>query len=140
MKSWSQIILCIITSLIIFLGAATGIQTARAAGEEMPTFQMEEVKVTDTKVTIPVLIQEVKPQYPMGARKAGIEGNSQLKIQVLPDGSVGEIQLVKSTGDPSLDEAAQKAVKQWKFKPGRSGGKAVPVWMTLSVKFELIKE
>jgi TonB family protein len=138
MKRRSPIILFI--SLFIFLGGANGIQMARAAGEEMPTFEMEEVKVTDTKVTIPVLIHEVKPQYPMGARRAGIEGTSQLKIQVLPDGSVGEIQLVKSTGDSSLDEAAQKAVKQWKFNPGRSGGKAVPVWMTLSVKFELIKE
>ncbi len=138
MKRRSQITLCI--SLFIFLGVAAGIQKARAAGEEMPTFEMEEVKVTDTKVTIPVLIQEVKPQYPMGARRAGIEGSSQLKIQVLADGSVGEVQLVKSAGDSSLDDAAQKAVKQWKFKPGRTGGKAVPVWMTLSVKFELIKE
>jgi TonB family protein len=138
MKSWSQIIL--FTSLFIFLGAATEIERVRAAGEEMPTFQMEEVKVTDTKVTIPVLIHEVKPQYPMGARKAGIEGISQLKIQVLPDGSVGEIQIMKSTGDSSLDEAAQKAVKQWKFKPGLIAGKPVPVLMTLSVKFELIKE
>lgn len=138
MKSCSQIILC--ASLFIFLGTATGIQKAWAAGEEMPTFEMEEVKVTDTKVTIPVLVHEVKPQYPMGARKAGIEGTSQLKIQVLPDGSVGEIQVVKSTGDPSLDEVAQKAVKQWKFKPGLVGGKPIPVWMTLSVKFELIKE
>jgi TonB family protein len=138
MKSCGQIILC--TSLFIFLGTATGIQKAWAAGEEMPTFEMEEVKVTDTKVTIPVLIHEVKPQYPMGARKAGIEGISQLKIQVLPDGSVGEIQVVKSTGDSSLDEVAQKAVKQWKFKPGLVGGKPVPVWMTLSVKFELVKE
>ena len=138
MKSWSHIIL--LASLFIFLGVAAGIHKARAAGEEMPTFEMEEVKVTDTKVTIPILIHEVKPQYPMGARKAGIEGISQLKIQVLPDGTVGETQLVKSTGDSSLDEAAQKAVKQWKFKPGLSGGKAVPVWMTLSVKFELIKE
>ena len=138
MKRRSQITLCIF--LLVFLGVATGPQKARAAGEEMPTFEMDEVKVTDTKVTIPVLVQEVKPQYPMAARKAGIEGSSQLKIQVLPDGSVGEIQLVKSAGDSSLDEAAQKAVKQWKFKPGRSGGKAVPAWMTLSVKFELIKE
>ena len=138
MKRRSPIILFI--SLFILLGTAAGIQKARAAGEEMPTFDMEEVKVTDTKVTIPVLVQEIKPQYPMGARRAGIEGSSQLKIQVLPDGSVGEMQLVKSAGDSSLDEAAQKAVKQWKFKPGRSGGKAVPVWMTLSVKFELIKE
>jgi TonB family protein len=138
MKSWSQVIL--FTSLFIFLGAATKIASVRAAGEEMPTFQMEEVKVTDTKVTIPVLIHEVKPQYPMGARKAGIEGISQLKIQVLPDGSVGEIQIMKSTGDSSLDEAAQKAVKQWKFKPGLIAGKPVPVMMTLSVKFELIKE
>jgi protein TonB len=138
MKRWSQIILCI--SLFIFLGGANGIQKARAAGEEMPTFEMGEVTVTDTKITIPVLVHEVKPTYPIGARRAGTEGTSQLKIQVLPDGSVGEIQLVKSTGDSSLDEAAQKAVKQWKFKPGLIGGKPIPVWMTLSVKFELIKE
>jgi protein TonB len=76
----------------------------------------------------------------MGARKAGLQGTSLLKIQILPDGSVGEIQLVQSAGDPSLDEAAQRAVKQWKFKPGLSGSKPITTWMMLPVKFELIKE
>jgi protein TonB len=113
---------------------------AWAAGEEMPTFEMEEVTVTETRISKPVLTQEVKPEYPMGARKAGVQGTSLLKIQVLPNGSVGEIQLVQSAGDASLDQAAQKAVKQWKFKPGLSGSKPIMVWMTVPVKFELIKE
>ncbi|MDH7499205.1 MAG: energy transducer TonB [candidate division NC10 bacterium] len=110
------------------------------AAEEMPTFEMEELTVTDTKISKPVLVQEVKPEYPMGARKAGVQGTTLLKIQVLPSGSVGEIQLLQSSGESSLDEAAQKAVKQWKFKPGMSGSKPITVWMTLPVKFELIKE
>lgn len=140
MERGNQITTWFLIALLLVAGLTIRPSKAWAAEEEMPTFEMEEVTVTDTKISKPVLIQEVKPEYPMGARKAGLQGTSLLKIQVLPEGLVGEIQLLQSAGDSSLDEAAQKAVKQWKFKPGLSGSKPITVWMTLPVKFELIKE
>ena len=143
MKHLSLVSPWIVLSLFLLLqltGMAIPLGKAWAAGEEMPTFEMDEVTVSDTKITKPVLVQEVKPEYPMGARKAGIQGTAQLKIQVLPSGSVGEVQLAQSAGDASLDQAAQKAVKEWKFKPGLSGSKPIMVWMMVPVKFELIKE
>jgi protein TonB len=128
--------------MVLLLGVVSSLapRPAEAAKEEMPTFEMEEVTVTDTKISKPVLVQEVKPEYPMVARKAGVQGTCLFKIQVLADGTVGEVQLLQSAGDPTLDEAAQKAVKQWKFKPGLSGSKPITVWMTVPIKFELIKD
>jgi len=140
MKGWNQVLTWIFMALLLATVLVESPLKAWAAGEEMPTFEMEEVTVTETKISKPVLVQEVKPEYPMGARKAGVQGTSLLKLQVLPNGSVGEVQLMQSAGDASLDEAAQKAVKQWKFKPGLSGSKPIMVWMTVPVKFELIKE
>jgi len=140
MKNWSQISICMVIGLLVAAGTAIGLQKSWAAGEDIPTFEMDEVTVTDTKISKPVVIQEVKPEYPIAARKAGLQGTSLLKIQVLPDGSVGETQLLQSAGDATLDEAAQNAVKKWKFKPGLSGSKPIMVWMTLPIKFELVKE
>lgn len=136
----ARLVSWILAVLFLVAGPLTGWPKAWGAGEDMPTFDMEEVTVSDTKITKPTLIKEIKPEYPMGARKAGLQGTSLFKIQVLPDGSVGEIQLLQSAGDATLDEAAQKAVKQWKFKPGLSGSKPIMVWMTLPVKFELLKD
>lgn len=140
MKSWNQIIPWLVTGFFLSTGMTAGLPKAWGAGEEMPTFEMEEVKVSDTKITKPVVIEEVKPEYPMAARKAGVQGTSLFKIQVLPDGSVGEIQLLQSAGDSTLDTSAQKAVKKWKFKPGLSGSKPIMVYMTLPIKFELVKD
>ncbi len=140
MKTWGRFPIWLLVALFLCGGTLVNVPKVRAAAEEMPTFEMEEVKVSDTKITKPVIAQEVKPEYPMAARKAGVQGTSLFKIQVLPDGSVGEIQLLQSAGDPTLDASAQKAVKQWKFKPGLSGSKPIMVWMTLPIKFELVKD
>jgi protein TonB len=38
---------------------------------------------------------------------------------------------------PLLDQAAVDAVKQWKFTPTIVGGTAVPIVMTVTVRFTL---
>ena len=40
-------------------------------------------------------------------------------------------------GHPLLDQAALDAVQQWKFKPARLNGEAIPVVMTVTVQFTL---
>ncbi len=57
---------------------------------------------------------------------------------IMPDGSVGDVQVVKSL-DPTfgLDQEAIKAAKQWRFVPGKKQGQPVPVLVTIELAFNL---
>ena len=47
---------------------------------------------------------QVKPHYPESARRAGAHGTTLLKLRVLENGKVGEVQIEKSAGHAELDE------------------------------------
>lgn len=89
-------------------------------------------------IQLPRLLREVKPNYTPDAMRAKIQGTVTLECVVLPDGSVGEIQVVRSL-DPTfgLDQEAVKAAKQWRFTPGLRQGKPVPVLVTIELTFTL---
>lgn len=87
----------------------------------------------------PVPIKQIRPIYTDLARRSGIEGDVWLEVEVLADGTVGAIEVKKSllSGPGGLDEAAIKAVRQWKYSPATSGGKPVACWVTFPVSFSL---
>jgi protein TonB len=87
-------------------------------------------------VTLPVVVEEVKPRYPDEAKKARIEGDVTLLCVVRQDGTVGDVE-VKKSAEASLDKAAVDAVKQWKFKPGTKDGKSVAVQVEIEITFRL---
>ena len=78
-----------------------------------------------------------KPNYPMIARRRGYEGAVFLKVFVLESGSVGDIELERSSGHEILDESALDAVKDWIFIPGKKNGEPVSSWVTVPIKFQL---
>jgi periplasmic protein TonB len=80
---------------------------------------------------------QVKPRYPDSARKAGAQGTTLLRLRVLENGKVGEVQIEQSAGHADLDNAAVDAVKRWLFQPARIGTIPVAVWVLLPVKFEI---
>jgi protein TonB len=84
----------------------------------------------------PVLISQVPPEYSEEARKARYQGTVVLNTIVMPDGSVKVVQVKHSLG-LGLDEKAIAAVLQWKFRPGRMNGIAVPVTLWVEVNFNL---
>jgi protein TonB len=91
-------------------------------------------------VTNPELITSTKrqPTYPEIARKAKISGQVILQAVVKKDGTVGDIQVLRSPGSKfGFDEAAIAAVKQWRYKPGLQNGKPVDVYFTIVVDFVL---
>lgn len=51
-------------------------------------------------------------QYPAFAVREGKQGIARVSATVLPDGSLTDISLARSTGDTSLDRAALKAVQK----------------------------
>jgi len=75
-------------------------------------------------------------EYPELARKAGLEGLVVVQFVVEPDGSISNIQVIRSAGR-LLDEAAVKAVQQLRFKPGRQRGRPVRVRFSLPIRFKL---
>jgi TonB family protein len=91
-------------------------------------------------VTNPILIQESKvdPEYPELARVARLEGNVILQAIIHSDGTVGDIEVLR-TNRPNMgfEEAAMEAVAQWRYEPALQNGKPVEVYFTVFVNFTL---
>ncbi|MFO8058581.1 MAG: energy transducer TonB [bacterium] len=77
------------------------------------------------------------PEFPELAQRRGLEGEVVLRFQVLPDGSVGDIFMEKSSGYAVLDEAAMAGVKNWTFYPATRNDKPVPLTIKRSVVFRM---
>lgn len=80
-----------------------------------------------------LLIKKVNPRYPPLARQARIQGMVILKIVIGKAGNVQSLQLVK--GHPMLAPAAFEAVRQWRYQPYLSNGKAAEVETNVQVNF-----
>lgn len=79
-----------------------------------------------------------KPPYPALSRRLGEAGVVQLRALINPDGSVAQIQLLRSSGFERLDSAALNTVRDhWKFEPARQNGQAVAEWVNFPVEFIL---
>jgi protein TonB len=89
-------------------------------------------------VSLPQLVREVKPAYTSDAMRAKIQGTVLLECVVRPDGSVTDIQVLRSL-DPTfgLDQEAVKAARQWRFRPGMRMGEPVAVVITIELTFTL---
>jgi protein TonB len=89
-------------------------------------------------VEIPRVIREVKPNYTADAMRAKIQGIVELEAVVLPDGTVGQVNVTRSLDRTfGLDEEARKAVRQWRFVPGTRFGQPVAVLVTIELTFTL---
>ncbi len=76
--------------------------------------------------------------YPIYAQKYGIQGRVICEFTVNKDGSIVDVKVVRSSGDPSLDKEAVRicyAMPRW--KPGKQRGKPVRVKYTIPINFRL---
>ena len=85
----------------------------------------------------PRYAENPKPPYPQEARNRGYQGEVLLRVEVLSNGRVGQIEVKRSSGYEMLDHSALSAVKQWKFIPAKRGEDAVPLWVNIPIKFQL---
>jgi len=88
------------------------------------------------EVKAPVLQQKVDPTYPEAARKARMEGVVILEAIITASGTVEDVKVLKSV-NPLLDASAVRAVQQWRYKPATLNGRAVRVYLTVTVTFNL---
>ena len=90
-------------------------------------------------VANPVLIEasRVQPEYPELARVARVEGHVILQVLIEPDGSVGDVEVLRCNR-PNLgfEESAARAVRRWRYEPALQNGKPVAVYLTVFVEFK----
>jgi protein TonB len=82
-------------------------------------------------------LESAHPPYPRRAREMGWQGTVVLRVEVNPDGTVGEISVRRTSGYPSLDEAALTAVKEWRFAPLTDGAFSMSAVVDVPVRFDL---
>jgi TonB family protein len=77
------------------------------------------------------------PEYPSEARQNGITGDGIAVMTVdRLRGSVTHVSMWKSTGNPSLDDAALRSFRRWRFKPGSISKVKAPVTFRLTAQLE----
>jgi len=100
-----------ILKLIVLAGAASFASVALAQDEPS----------TEAIVAPP-------PEYPSAARSQHLTGSGVAVVQVDPrSGQVPSARILDSTGHKILDDAALKAFRQWRFKPGATSEVHIPI-------------
>lgn len=115
-----------------------------------PTSQPSDTARTPL-LTPPVLLQAGSLRYPAdgyrivvdhsafapGIGVGPVEGRVGLRILVHADGSVGDVEVVQSSGNSFLDAAAVREVARWKFAPATRDGQPIDAWALVPLLFVL---
>jgi protein TonB len=79
---------------------------------------------------------QMPPDYPYSMKQAGLSGSVLVEFDVDKHGQVTRAEAL-SYSDRDFVEPALRAVRKWRFEPGRRDGKAVPFRMTIPIEFSL---
>jgi TonB family protein len=80
-------------------------------------------------------VRMVSPVYPDSARKRGIEGWVELAFTVQTNGTVDEVEVRNASPADVFDDAAIRAVRQWRFEPVVRNGERVAQRAMVRLKF-----
>lgn len=77
-------------------------------------------------------------KYPVIAQENGIQGRVIVQFVVNTDGSIVDVEVIRSGGDASLDKEAVRVIESMpKWKPGKHKGEPVRVKYTTPINFSL---
>ena len=106
--------------------------TAPAASAAAPRPRRQ----TEPVFTPVEILYKPKPSYTDEARNMRLEGQVSLDVVFMSTGSIRIVRVVHGLGH-GLDEAAQKAALQVRFRPATRGGVPVDTTATIHITFEL---
>ncbi|MBM3308144.1 MAG: energy transducer TonB [Candidatus Eisenbacteria bacterium] len=84
-----------------------------------------------------VVLKLVKPEYPRSSVLDGVEGVVTFRVHVTRDGTVARVWRMSSEVDRACDEAARRALLQWRFRPFLSEGTPTDVLVDQRIRFIL---
>jgi TonB family protein len=82
----------------------------------------------------PVVVRQVRPDYPQAIRQRGIEGFVTVEMVIGPDGRVAEARVAQAS-HPSLARPALEAARQWEFEPAAARGERVAIRVQVPFHF-----
>lgn len=92
----------------------------------------------DSLDRVPGARVQVPPDYPLAMKQSGAGGSVLVEFVVDPTGRVVGAEAVRYT-DREFAEPAVRAVRKWRFEPGRRHGKAVSFRMAVPIEFGIEK-
>lgn len=104
-------------------------QTVKSPAEEMPVPPGGIAGLTN------YMIQNLT--YPSAAKEANVQGMVVVSFVVDAEGNVGSVEVLRGIGSGCDEEAVRVIANSGIWTPGKNGGKAVAVKMTLPVQFKL---
>ena len=112
-------------------------EVQEAEAEEVPFVVVEEMPMYpggDVEL-LKYIMEHV--QYPEVAKENNIQGRVIVRFCVTAKGGVSQVSVLKGV-DPELDKEAIRVVNTLPaFKPGKQGGKPVPVWYMVPITYTL---
>lgn len=117
------------TSHVAAVQASSTPRSAPAVARQAPSYQAPSAEAQG--------LNNTAPAYPPTSRKKREQGVVWLEVHVGAQGELLALKLKTSSGFSRLDDAALRAVKNWRFQPALRDGKAVDAWYDLPVRFSL---
>ncbi|MFD3001113.1 TonB family protein [Pontibacter toksunensis] len=122
-----------VKSYQVVYSTATGSDTLKLAQELIP--DNKPVFLGGEQDMLMFLVRNIR--YPVTAQRAGVQGMVVVSFTVMPDGSIGDIKMLKSLGY-GLDEEAIRVVKLMpKWQPAISNNAPVAASYALPVRFTI---
>ena len=90
------------------------------------------VRISSTSRDVQLALEE---EYPPILRDAGIGGTVSVQFFIDEEGTVQRTLVAQTSGHPSLDEAALRVARVFKFAPALNLGRVVPVWIAIPITF-----
>jgi len=94
-------------------------------------------QVAPLPIVPPSVTLKVLPIYPKAALAQGSQGTILLSVLIGLNGQPEKIETRTSSGIAELDDAAVKAVSEWRFSPATQAGQALASWFEVPVRFEV---
>ena len=127
----SLLVLVVLATVGLFVGKSLKKNDVR---NSQTSSQNDSDRIYHIVDKMPQQINSVTVQYPKDALEEGIEGDVHVKMIIDEKGNVEEAEIYRSSGVPSLDQAALETAKLLKFSPALVSD--VPVRMRLFKLFQ----
>ncbi len=89
------------------------------------------------KTSAAIITLPSKPKYPRYSRLHKEEGTTVLSVEILPDGKLGNVEVVQSSGYRRLDRAALMGMQTAELVAAVKDGRKVASVKRISIKFDL---
>ncbi|GMV20615.1 MAG: hypothetical protein AMXMBFR57_05640 [Acidimicrobiia bacterium] len=121
-------------ALVVGMAPLAALRAGAADTTVTPSAPQDPVRV-GSGIREPIKIKHVAPKYPQEALESKVQGIVIIEALISANGDVVDTKVIRPVA--LLSEAAEEAVRQWRYLPTELNGQRVPVIITVTVSFRL---